>query len=140
MRRPIGDTYQGTRATAATPRAVLLERLMDSHIAKSELEHFAARLIADKDAEIEDWRVGSRIEAQEADRGRVRIKELEAQQQWIPVSTPPTYTKDTPCLVLNHWGTVVDDWEPEYQEFEQTNKTATHWMPLPAPPTDTPPE
>lgn len=65
-----------------------------------------------------------------------RIAELEAQQQWIPVGTLPAYTKDTPCIVASHGGIFVDDWEPEYQEFEQTNKTATHWMPLPTPPTE----
>lgn len=68
--------------------------------------------------------------------------------EWISIKDRlPSYERDTPCLVCypvykgmifenpipDRFSMMVTDWEPDFQSFEQASR-ATHWMPLPGPP------
>ncbi len=60
--------------------------------------------------------------------------ELAEAQRWVPFTERmPGDKKDTSYIVATSWGVMVDTWEWEYQQFEQTQYTGTHWKPLTPP-------
>ncbi len=122
------------QASQATPHDTLMERLMDSRVAKNELGHAAARevedlreLIAELEADRDEWRnraceimTGHDALVERTIKGQQRrIAELEAERDELA---------DEWKSAIESKAAAVNDWVDQRTKLEAENKRMREWM------------